>query len=380
MDFALTGEQELLLTTVRSFVNKECPREYIRMLDEREEYPVDLLKKMVDLGWVGLPFPEEYGGSGGNILDMILVLEELARGAFPAASALASCWMFAGFPIMIAGKEEQRKYYIPKLIRGELKFAFSLTEPNAGSDAAAISTRAEPKGDKFTINGTKMFCSSAHVADKILLVARTDKSVSAPKGTTIFLVDTKAPGLQMRRIPTLGRRFSGTFELVLEEVEVGAKDILGELNKGWPSLMQFLTVERICSAALSTGCAKAAVDDASQYARERYQFGRPISKFQVIQHKIVDMQIAVDSARMLTYRAAWLAKEGRKCTKEASMAKAAAAQAWMLASMEGLQIMGGYGYTMEYDMQRYFRDAKFASIGGGTAEIQRNIVARELGL
>lgn len=380
MDFILTEEQIMFQKTVRKFMERECPRDYVRQHDEQEKFPLDLFQKMASQGWMGLPFPEKYGGAGGGVIELTLLLEELSRAMRAAASAYFVTVIFGGESIFHFGREDQKLNFLPPISQGKLQFALALTEPNSGSDAASLSTAAVLQGDEYLINGSKIFISGALEANWLIVVARTDKTAPKHEGITIFLVDSKSPGLEIKKISKLGVRAVGFNEIVLENVRVAKENILGAVNKGWQHIQTTLEMERIGIAAEATGNAQLIVEDALQYAKERVQFGRPIGKFQMIQQMLADMQTEVDAARLLTYRAAWMKDQRIPCSKEASMAKLFASEVCMRCAIKGMEILGGYGYTMEYDMQRYFRDAQANKIGGGTSEIQRLIIAREMGL
>lgn len=381
MDFGFSQEQKMLRDTVRDFVRRECPREYVRSIDESDEFPSDeIFHKMGRLGWFGLPFAEKYGGTAGDPIDILIVVEELAHGSMVVASGYGRVLLVCGLGIYRAGTEEQKQYYIPRLARGELKLAVALTEAESGSDAAALKTTAIPDGDDYVINGTKMFVTQARQADYVLVSTRTDRDAPKHKGITTFIVDPHGPGVTLRKIEKLGLHGLPTYEMHLENVRVPKFNMLGGLNEGWQNTLKSLDMERMYIGALCTGAAQAALDLALEYAKQRQQFGRPIGKFQTMQHKFADLQLAIDSARLLAHRVAWMLKESLPCSKESSMAKLAASETFMKVALEGVQILGGYGYSKEYDMERYFRDAKIYTIGGGTSEIQRNVIAREMGL
>jgi len=381
VDFGFSSEDESIRQSVRSFMEKECPEEYIQELDREQRFPYDLYEKMAGLGWFGLPFPEEYGGSNLSAMGFVMLSEEMARYSYDIASGYGMV-VFLGMHIMEFGTQEQKEFFIPGVIQGKLRLSISITEPNAGSDAAAVSTKAERKGDFFVINGQKVFATGASLKNNyILVVARTD--VHAPtkhKGLSIFIVPNNAPGLTIKKLETLGRRIIVTNELFFEDVKVGKKDILGELNDGWKVLLSGLEIERVFASALYVGNAQGALDLIIKYAGEREQFGRPIGTFQAIGHMIADMQTQIDAASLLTYRAARLYDHGKPCYKEVAMSKLFGSETLVNVTNNGMQIMGGYGYMMEYPMQRYFRDARVTTVTAGTSQIQRNIIARTLGL
>ncbi|OGW15948.1 MAG: hypothetical protein A3G93_12750 [Nitrospinae bacterium RIFCSPLOWO2_12_FULL_45_22] len=381
MDFSLTDEQEMFRKTVVSFVEKECPREVARQYDENKQFPYDFYEKIARQGWFGLPFPEKYGGNNCGIMELILTTEAFAKYVYDIAGGYVTT-MFCGLNILKHGTEEQKDYYVPRIVRGEIRLAISISEPAAGSDAAAISISAVPDGDDFIINGEKMFCSGAEAKNTIITMAtRTDKHAQPrQKGISVFLVENDTPGLTMRRIETLGRRTMGTFSLNLDNVRISKNKMLGKLNEGWEVILGNLDKERIVASSAYVGQAQSVVNDALAYAKERVQFGKPIGKFQAISHMLADMQTKVEAARLMVYRAAWMLDQGLPASKEVSMAKLFSSETLMEVATQGMQIMGGYGYCMEYDMQRYFRDAKITTVSAGTSQMQRLIIARHMGL
>ncbi|RJP58679.1 MAG: acyl-CoA dehydrogenase [Deltaproteobacteria bacterium] len=379
MDFKFTEEQEILKKSVRNFMDKECPREYVRELDEKEEFPFELYKKMAKLGWYGLPFPEEYGGSGCGPLDFIMVGEELCRFSYEIGAGYGVP-IFNALTLLHHGSEEQKNRYIPKVVNGEMMWSIALTEPNAGSDVASLVTSAVPEGDEFVVNGQKVFITGADVANIMTMAVRTDKDLPRHKGISMLLVDPKSPGIDIRIIKTLGRKIIHATELFLEDVRVPKGNLIGELNGGWDVLMSGLELERLFACAGYVGNAQTVVDDALDHAKQRVQFGRPIGTFQAIGHMLADMQTEVDAARLLTYRAAWMVEQGIPCIREVSMAKLFGSESLARLTNQGMQIMGGYGYSMEYDMQRYFRDARIITVSAGSSQMQRTIIAKQMGL
>ena len=380
MDFKLTEEHEILKKTVTAFMRKECPRDYVRDCEEKNVYPEELFRKLAELGWLGLRVPTKYGGSDSGAIELAIFLEEVSRVMLAAAQIYYSLYLIGVHYINTFGNEEQKDYYLPLLVKNRIRVAFALTEPNAGSDAAALTTSADLHGDEFVLNGQKTFITGAKTADVILVMARTDKTVEKHQGISMLLMDSTSPGITYRELEKLGLKPVDLHEVFLDDVKVPLKNLLGKLNKGWGQVLKVLDHERFCLAIINVGGAQAVVEDAIRFAKERYQFGQPIGKFQMIKEKLADMQLEVEAARLLTYRAAWMVEEGILCTRESSMAKLFSSETYMRAAWKGLQIMGGYGYMMEYDMQRHFRDAKLTEIGGGASEIQRLIIAKSLGL
>jgi alkylation response protein AidB-like acyl-CoA dehydrogenase len=383
MDFRFTEEQEAFRQTIRSFIKRETSRELDRRLEEEGRFPFELVEKMAQTGLLGLPFPEEYGGVGGTVMDFIIAAEELAYGSEAASAIFLGPVFFAGETIYINGSEEQKRKYLPLIAQGKLRGAFALTEPDAGSDASSITTSAVRDGDSYVINGHKTMISGADIADIIMTCTKTDKECSRYEGITIFMVPRIAEGLTIRKMNKLGNNIISTCELFYDNVRVPAENILGgpeALNKGWLQMINNLDIERIMIAALYTAIAQRAYDDALAYAKERKQFGRPISHYQMIQQMLADMLIEIRASRLLTYHAAWLKEQGEFCSLECSIAKIHATEAARKITIDGMQVLGGYGYMMEYDMQRYVRNALLGTIGGGTNQIQRLIIAKLEGM
>ena len=381
MDFKFTEEQEMLRETTRRFVETEIPRDKAREIDERGEYPHELLDKLSELGFMGINVPEEYGGQGGNVIDQMIFFEELCKRLPVLAWAAGNVILYGSAIIGTNGNEEQKREFLPKLARGELKFAYALTEPNAGSDAAGIRTRAVLEGGQYVINGSKLFISGASIADFVVTNARTAEDRF--KGITDFLVDTRSEGYSATPIKNLGFKGSDSCEVVYDNVRVSPDNILGGpdcLNHGWKQMMRLLNSERLLLSSCALGIGQGALDYALNYAKEREQFGRPIGSFQVNQHKLVEMATELEAARMLAYYAAWKVTQGMNAVKETSMSKYLCAETGKKIALHGVQLLGGYGYAMEYDAQRYLRDVLVLSIGGGTTEIQKNIIAKQLGL
>lgn len=381
MDYSFTEEQNMLKDTIRRFVETEIPREVAAEIDEEDKFPHALLQKLCDLGFMGINVPEEYGGQGGDVIDEMIFFEELSKRLPVLAWAAGNIILYGSEIIGTNGNEEQKQKYLPKLAKGELKFAYGLTEPNAGSDAASILTKAVLEGDHYVVNGSKIFISGAGIADIVVTNARTGESKYG--GITDFLVDTKSEGYSTKPIKDLGYRGSNTCEVYYDNVKVPSENILGGpecLNKGWKQMMRLLNTERLLLSACALGIGQGAFEYALTYAKEREQFGQPIGSFQVIQHMLVEMATELEAARQLAYYAAWRDTQGMEAVKETSMSKYYCAEVAKKVALQGVQILGGYGYTMEYDAQRYLRDVLVLSIGGGTTQIQKNIIGRQLGL
>lgn len=380
MDFSFTAEQENLRAHLKALLDETCPPEYAARCDEEERPPREAYQALASHGWLGLAIPEEYGGAGGSPIELAIMLEEIGRHFEELAMWVFRTLTYGGYAILRDGTREQKEALLPRVARGEISFCFGLTEPHAGSDAAAITTRATPADGGYVIDGQKVFTSGMDISDYCLLVARTSTGAKKQQGITNFLVDTKLPGIEVRRIRTLGQRSIGTTQVFYTDVKVPASAVLGEVDRGWDAVDAYLWYERLCLSAARTGAAAAAFEYALDYAKNRRQFGRPIGQFQAISHKLADMKMMLDISRMLVYRFAWLLSQEKATRHDAAVVKLYTSEAYKTISDLGLQILGGYGYCMEYPMQRFFRDSRLAVIGAGTSEIQRNIIARSLGL
>ena len=380
MDFSFTPEQESLRGHVQELLRAVCPPEYAERCDREARPPREAYEALAKHGWLGLTIPAEYGGSGGSAIDLAILLEEAGRHFEELGVWVFRTLTYGGYAVLQHGTPEQRRALLPRVARGELSFCLGLTEPQAGSDAAALATRATRDGDSYVINGQKVFTSGMDISDYCLLVTRTATGEKKQQGITNFLVDTRLPGIEVRRIETLGMRAIGTTQVFYMDVRVPLSAVLGEVDRGWEAVDSYLWYERLCLSAARTGAASAAFDYALNYAKTRKQFGRAIGEFQAISHKLADMKVMLDLSRMLVYRFAWLLAQGKATRHDAAVVKLYAAESYKAISDMGLQILGGYGYCMEYPMQRFFRDSRVAVIGAGTSEIQRNIIARGLGL
>lgn len=380
MDFRLNDDEQALQRSFREFLRREWSRKRVRELDDKGEFPYQLFRDMGQLGYMGLPFSEKYGGAGQDVVKMGLILQELGYSFTAMGNKYLSAVAICGRMIEAFGSEQQRNEILPRIISGELMVTFSVTEPGGASDSAAMVTEASLHGDTWVVNGHKIFASGAGEAGLIFLAARTDKDAPRHQGISILLVDPADPGIQMRRIPTLGLRTSPTYEVWLSDVRVPAAQMLGEAGAGWRYLRSCFEIERFGLACICVGGAQATIDDAMAYAQDRVVGGQPISKYQALQHMLADMQLSADAAWLLTYRAGHAMRKGESAVREACMAKLFASETFTRCALQGIQILGGYGYTMEMDMQRYLRDAKLYEIGGGTSQIQRNLIARSMGL
>ena len=380
MDFSFSPEQEELRAHAKQLLDDVCPPGYAERCDTEARPPREAYKALAEHGWFGLIIPPEFGGTGGSAIDLAILLEETGRHFEELAMWLFRTLTYGGYAIIRDGTPEQKKGLLPRIARGEISFCFGLSEPASGSDAAALMTRAKATNEGYTIDGQKVFTSGMDISDYCLLVARTSTGAKKQQGITTFLVDTKLPGIEIRKIPTLGQRAIGTTQVFYSGVKVPHSALLGEVDKGWEAVDSYLWYERLCLSAARTGAACAAFDYALDYAKNRKQFGKKIGEFQAISHKLADMKVMLDASQTLVYRFAWLMSQGKATRSDAAVLKLYTGETYKAVSDLGLQILGGYGYCMEYPMQRFFRDSRLAVIGGGTSEIQRNIIARGLGL
>lgn len=383
--FTTSEEHRVFRATVQDFIARETTRQMDRDLDATGEFPYELAKKMADAGFYGIPFPEEYGGQGGSALEFAILCDELAYGSEAAAACFLMPVFFAGEMILLNGSEDQKQRYLPKIISGDMRGCFALTEPDAGSDAAAITTKAELDGDVWVLNGHKTLISGVDVSDYIMCVTRTGPREPKPySNMTIFMVDRRAPGVTFNKIEKVGSRAVGLFEIFFDDVTIPRERVVGGypdgVGQGWAHMWMSLDMERIMVATLYSAIARKAFDDALDHAKNRVQFGQPIGHFQAIQHQLADMKIQVDAAQLMAYRAAWLKDQGMACSMEGAEAKTFATETALKVCLDGMQVLGGWGYTMEYDMQRYTRAAMLGPIGMGTNHIQKTIVAKLLGL
>jgi len=377
VDFRPTDEQELLRRTVREFAEAEM-RPHVMEWDEAQHFPMELLPKLASLGLLGIQFAEEYGGAALSAVDYCICIEELARVCPAIALSVAAHNGLCSSHIALFGNEAQRRQYLPRLIRGEVLGAWGLTEANAGSDAAAMRTTAARQGDCWVLNGSKNFITHGAIGGVIVVMAATDRSQSH-RGISAFIVEHGTPGMTAgKKENKLGMRASDTSEVIFQDCRIPSAQLLGEEGKGFINTLQILDGGRIGIAALSVGLAQGAYEAARHYALERRQFGQTIAGFQAIQWKLVDAATRIEGARLLTYRAAYLKDRGARTTKESSMAKLHASETAVRVADDCVQIHGGYGFVKDYPAEKYFRDVKLLTIGEGTSEIQRLVIARQL--
>jgi len=377
MDFELNEEQRLVRDMVRDFAQNEiAPR--AAEVDKSEEFPAENIRQMAELELLGLPYPEKYGGGGGDYLSYAIAVEEIARACGSTALIFAAHVSLGCGPIYAFGSEAQKEKWLPHLCSGQGLAAFGLTEPEAGSDAGSTRTIAVRDGDAYVLNGSKMWITSGAIADVVNCTAKTDPEAGT-RGISCFLVEKGTPGfLPGKNEPKMGLKGSVTSALSLENCRVPAENLLGKEGEGFKQMLITLDSGRISIGAMALGLAQAAFDEGVRYAKERVQFGQPIAKFQAIQWKIADMATEIDAARMMVYRAAAMKDAGRRFTKEAAMAKLFASEVAERAAFQAVQIHGGYGYSREYPVERIYRDQRLCAIGEGTSEIQRLVIARQV--
>ncbi|MCY0870724.1 MAG: acyl-CoA dehydrogenase family protein [Firmicutes bacterium] len=376
MEFDFTSEQKMIRDTVREFARAEIAP-IAAELDRTERFPIELFEKMGKLGFLGLPIPEEYGGSGADFLSYCLALEELGQTCAGTALSFEAHVSLACMPILHFGTEEQKQKYLVPLAKGEALGSFGLTETGAGSDAGGTRTTAKRDGNEWVLNGTKIYNTNGGYAKFVVLTAVTDKE---SRGISAFIVPTSAKGFSVSKAyDKMGMRASNTVELILEDVHIPEENLLGPLHKGFRQFLSTLDNGRVAIAALAVGIAQAAMDTALSYSKERTQFGKPISKFQSVSNKLADMAMHLDLARNAVYKAAWMYDMKRPYTKEASYAKLFASEMCTKTCLDAIQILGGNGYMKEYPVERHLRDAKLIEIGEGTSEVQRLVIARQLG-
>ncbi len=377
MDFELTEEQQQIKLSVREFAEAEIAP-HVMEWDETQHFPVELQPKLAALGLTGVIFPEEYGGAGMGYIEYATIIEELSRVDGSVGISVAAHNSLCSNHIYVFGSEQQRKKYLVPLARGEHLGAWGLTEPDAGSDASGTKTTAVHQDGGWLVNGSKNFITHAIHADTCVAVAVTDRSKGS-KGISAFIFEKGMMGFSpSKKENKLGLRASETASVVFEDCFVSDDNLLGEEGEGFVNAMQVLDGGRISIAALAVGIAQGAYESAVHYSKERQQFGKPISEFQAIQFKLADMATQIDAARLLMYRAAWLKDAGKPVTRESSMAKLFASEMSVAVCEEAIQIHGGYGYTKDYPPEKYWRDSKLCTIGEGTSEIQRIIIAREV--
>jgi alkylation response protein AidB-like acyl-CoA dehydrogenase len=380
MDFGFSDEQDMLRQTARAFLEENCPSTFVRqMMEDDQGYAQDLWKQMADLGWLGLAFPEEYGGQGFGFVDLAVILEEMGAALLP--SPFLSSVLLAGQTILLGGSEEQKQTYLPKIADGSLIATLAMTEPSGRFDAEGIAdVWATPEGDGFRISGTKLFIPDAHVADVMVVAARTKEAGDKSFGVSLFLVDSTNSGVSTTLLKTMDQTRKQC-EVVFDNVSVGRDRLIGMVDMGWPILRKVLNIATVALCAEMIGGAQRVLDLSVAYAKERVQFGRPIGSFQAIKHKCAEMMLQVESAKSAAYYAAWAVEEDvPEAPLAISMAKAYCSDAYRHTAGEGIQVHGGIGFTWEHDMHLYFKRAKYAEFTFGDATYHRELVAQELHL
>jgi alkylation response protein AidB-like acyl-CoA dehydrogenase len=377
MDFEYTAEQIHLRRAVREFAQAEIAPHVLEW-DENQIFPLEVVKKLGELGYMGAIFPEEYGGAGLGYIEYAIIIEELSRVDGSVGIILAAHSSLCSNHIYKAGTEEQKQKYLTRLTTGEYIGCWSLTEPEAGSDAAGTRTTAVREGDDWVLNGAKTFTTNAHYADVCVAMAVTDRA-AAQHGISAFILERGMEGFRAgKKENKLGLRASATGEVIFSNCRLAGSQLLGKRGEGFIDSLKTLDGGRVSIAALAIGMAQGAYDAALKYSKIRKQFGRPISEFQAIQHKLVDMATAIDASRLLTYRAARMIDTGQRVTRESAMAKLFASEAAVQICNEAVQIHGGYGFIKDYPVEKFYRDVKLCTIGEGTSEIQRLVIARQL--
>jgi len=380
MDFEYSTEQKLLRDSVGKLMRRLATPENLRRLDRERLYPYEIYDAWVESGLFALPFATEYGGLGGTVLDLAIVSEEIGRYSADVAMAFGGS-IFCALNVARKGSEEQKHYWLPKLISGEIRMSISMSEPDAGSDVGSMRTQARRDGNEYVINGQKIWATGAGAKNNFINVyVKTDPKAHYRQGMSLFLVDNTTPGLDIRKLDMLGRRSVGTYELNFNDARIPPDRLIGGENKGWECILSGLQAERVVAAACDCGSARGVLDLAVDYAKDRRQFGRAIGTFQAIAHMLANTEAEVEAAWAVTQKAAWRVSRNEDALKDITIAKLLAAEVYVKAANVGMQVMGGFGYNMEFDMQRHFRDARAATIAAGTSEMQRNIIAGQMGL
>jgi alkylation response protein AidB-like acyl-CoA dehydrogenase len=380
IDFAPTDEQVRMLDAVTGFARRRLPPDEVRRRDREHLPPYDLLPELGALGVLALPFPAQYGGLDQPWTTMALVQERLAREAYFAASIVSRVVAFGGMSLMAYGSVEQKRRWLPELIAGRALFSLALTEPGAGSDAAALQTRAERTASGWRLHGRKVWISDAQGASHLVVAARSARGSAGAKGISVFLVPRDTPGIAMTELPKLGNHCMPSFDIGFDAVAVPDDALMGTEGAGFKHVLSTLHYSRASMAATNTGCAQAVVDLTIAHCKERVQFGRPLAANQAVRHRLVDMQMRVDQARLVVYHLAWLIVQGEPCRRQAAQAKVIATEALQYVTHHGMQLLASTAYAADSDMQRFWRDARLYTFGEGANEIQRDLIARELGL
>jgi alkylation response protein AidB-like acyl-CoA dehydrogenase len=380
VDFGLTDEQEMLRATARQFVADVCPAERAKEWDEQSAVPPELFKGLAELGWFSLPFAEADGGDGGGAVELILIAEELGRASFDVAMCYIGV-LIPGITVFDWGSDAQRAFVRDEVMTGRRRLVVAVSEPDSGSDAAALRTVAQDRGDYFLVNGQKMWCTGAGLPDTtIATYVRTGPREPKHEGISLLLIDPQADGVDVRRTPTLARHILGTNEVYLSDVVVPKQNLVGPQDKGWSVMLSTIELEKVIITGGYLGAAQATLDEMLTFAKTRHAFGRPVGTFQALAHAMADLQVEIDSARLLAYRAGWLLAQGKPCGREGSMAKLKGSETYVAAARLGMQVCAGHGFSTESVMSFRYRESIVATISGGTSQIQRNAIARSMGL
>jgi alkylation response protein AidB-like acyl-CoA dehydrogenase len=380
VDFGLTDEQEMLRATARQFVADVCPAERAKEWDEQSAVPPELFKGLAELGWFSLPFAEADGGDGGGAVELILIAEELGRASFDVAMCYIGV-LIPGITVFDWGSDAQRAFVRDEVMTGRRRLVVAVSEPDSGSDAAALRTVAQDRGDYFLVNGQKMWCTGAGLPDTtIATYVRTGPREPKHEGISLLLIDPQADGVEVRRTPTLARHILGTNEVYLSDVVVPKQNLVGPQDKGWSVMLSTIELEKVIITGGYLGAAQATLDEMLTFAKTRHAFGRPVGTFQALAHAMADLQVEIDSARLLAYRAGWLLAQGKPCGREGSMAKLKGSETYVAAARLGMQVCAGHGFSTESVMSFRYRESIVATISGGTSQIQRNAIARSMGL
>jgi len=380
MDFGFSDEQKMLRESVQKLMARHAPPELVRKLDHEKKYAYELYDAWIEAGLLALPFAPEYGGLGGSTVDACIVMEEIGRvsGDF---SMMIGGSMFCGLNVQRKGSEAQKRHFLPKLLKGEIKMSISMSEPDAGSDVGAMRTAAARDGNSYVINGQKLWATGAGAKNNVINVyVKTDPKAHYRQGMSLFLVDNDTKGVELRKLDMLGRYCTGTYEIFFNDVRVEPERLIGGENKGWDCILSGLQVERVVAAAADCGGARGVVELSIEFAKERKQFGRPIGTNQAIAHMLADMQTEVAASRALMWQCASKVDKGEDALAEITMAKLHASETYAKVANMGMQIFGGYGYNREFDMERHFRDARAATVAAGSSQMQRNLIAGLMGL
>jgi len=380
MDFDFSEEQQLLQDSARRMVSEKCPPSMAKLWDDESTPPTALFSEMAKMDWFSLPYPEEIGGAGAGPIELAIIAEALGGSSFDIAMSYIAN-VNAGLSFYNWSTPEQRRDVFPDVVTGQLRFALAISEPEAGSDASAIQVSAVAADDHYVVNGEKLWCTGAGLPNtKILVYVRTGKGSVGRDGLSVLLVDPVLPGVELRRIPTLARHTLGTYSVSFSDVQVHRSALVGGENQGWSVLLSGLDLERVLISGAYVGAAQSTVDEAVSYGMSRFQSGRAVATNQALSHPLADLQTSIDASRLLTYRAAWLNSVGRPSLREGSMAKLLGSESYVSAARHGMQVMAAYGFSTESVMSFRYRESIVATISGGTSQIQRNIIARSMGI